>query len=55
MLVVGGDSANQRLWVSNNWVSTFRKSAPLPYGAGQTVYNAVLAARDQRVRELREV
>ena len=48
-LVVGGDDANQHLWMSDNKGETWRESVPLPYGSGFTSYGASIFQREDKV------
>ncbi len=48
LLVVGGDGANTRLWISGDGDGeVWRKSVELPYGSGGTSFGATLITKDE--------
>ncbi len=49
LLVVGGDTANTRLKMSDSTGDTWRDSLELPYATGITSYGAALFEKDDRI------
>ena len=48
-LVVGGDTDNTNLWMSDREGKVWRQSVQLPYGDGKSSYGATLVNKEDKV------